>query len=71
VSDDRVVCDVTDHGTGYDNPFAGYVRDGKELLPERGMGLWMARQVCDELVTARTPDGFTARLVFHPTGGHQ
>jgi hypothetical protein len=32
-------------------------------LPEDGLGLWMARQLCDELVTARTPDGFTTRLL--------
>jgi anti-sigma regulatory factor (Ser/Thr protein kinase) len=58
----RVVCTVTDHGHGFDDAFAGYVRGGGEELPEGRFGLWLARQLCDEVVTTRTPEGFTARL---------
>jgi anti-sigma regulatory factor (Ser/Thr protein kinase) len=65
VSPPRVVCTVTDQGSGIDDPFAGYVRGGGEPLPEGRFGLWLARQLCDDLVTARTSDGFTVRLVVH------
>ncbi len=58
----RVICTVTDHGRGFDDPFAGYVRGGGVELPEGRFGLWLARQLCDEVVTSRTPEGFTVRL---------
>lgn len=61
----RIVCTVTDRGAGFDDPFAGNVRGGGEELPEGRFGLWLARQLCDELTTGRTPEGFTARLVVH------
>ena len=64
LSPGRVVCTVTDRGEGFDDPLAGYVRGGGEPLPEGRFGLWLARELCDELVTARTPEGFTARLVL-------
>ena len=63
VAERRVVCTITDRGPGFDDPFAGYVRGGGEPLPEGRFGLWLARQLCDEVVTARTSDGFTVRLV--------
>jgi anti-sigma regulatory factor (Ser/Thr protein kinase) len=59
----RVVCTVTDRGPGFDDPFAGYVRGGGDELPEGRLGLWLARELCDEVVTSRTPEGFTTRLV--------
>jgi anti-sigma regulatory factor (Ser/Thr protein kinase) len=65
VSPGRFVCTVTDRGAGFDDPFAGYVRGGGEDLPEGRLGLWLARQLCDEVTTSRTPEGFTARLVVH------
>ena len=58
----RVVCTVTDRGSGFDDPFAGYVRGGGEELPEGRFGLWLTRPLCDEVVTSRTPEGFTTRL---------
>lgn len=64
LSPGRVVCTVTDRGRGFDDPFAGYVRGAGEVLPEGRFGLWLARELCDEVVTARTPEGFTARLVI-------
>jgi anti-sigma regulatory factor (Ser/Thr protein kinase) len=63
LSPGRVVCTVTDRGAGYDDPFAGYLRGGGDELPEGRFGLWLARQLCDEVVTSRTPEGFTTRLV--------
>lgn len=62
VSQGGLVCAVTDRGPGFDDPFAGYVRGGGERLPEGRFGLWLARQLCDELVTARTREGFTVQL---------
>jgi anti-sigma regulatory factor (Ser/Thr protein kinase) len=60
---ERVQCAVTDGGPGFEDPFAGYVRGGGDELPEGRFGLWLARQLCDEVVMARTPEGFTTRLV--------
>ena len=64
LSPGRVVCTVTDRGLGFDDPFAGYVRGGGARLPEGQFGLWLARELCDELLTAQTPEGFTVRLVM-------
>ena len=61
----RVLCTVTDPGAGFDDPFAGYVRGGGEELPEGKYGLWLARRLCDEVRTGRTPEGFTASLIVH------
>jgi anti-sigma regulatory factor (Ser/Thr protein kinase) len=61
----RIDCTVTDRGAGFDDPFTGYVRGGGDLLPEGRFGLWLARQLCDEVVTRRTPEGFTTRLVVN------
>jgi len=61
----RVVCTVTDRGHGFDDPVTGYLRGGGEELPKGRFGLWLARQLCDELVTSRTPEGFTARLTVN------
>lgn len=61
----RVVCTVTDRGAGFDDPFAGYLRGAGEDLPDGRFGLWLARQLCHEVVLSRTPEGFTARLVIN------
>jgi len=63
VAPERVECTVTDRGPGVDDPFVGYVRGGGDELPEGRIGLWLARQLCDEVAMGRTPDGFTTRLV--------
>jgi len=60
----RVECTVTDRGPGFDDPFVGYVRGGGDELPEGRFGLWLARQLCDEVVLGRTREGFTIRLVL-------
>ncbi|RBY90389.1 sensor histidine kinase [Blastococcus sp. TBT05-19] len=44
---DRVVCTITDGGPGWDDPFAGYGPAHGDDLSRGGMGLWLARQLCD------------------------
>jgi len=57
----RLLCTVTDHGPGIDDPFAGYVRAHRD--PARGgLGLWLARRLCDHVSLRRTSEGFTVRL---------
>ncbi len=64
VTPGRVQCAVTDRGPGFDDPFAGYLRGGGDELPEGRFGLWLARQLCHEVMLDRTPEGFTTRLVL-------
>jgi anti-sigma regulatory factor (Ser/Thr protein kinase) len=54
----RVVCEVVDRGSGFDDPLAGYLapREGA------GAGLWVARQLAWRVEFFRSPEGFTARL---------
>lgn len=49
IADDRVVCTISDGGPGWDNPFAGYGPAHGEDLSRGGMGLWLARQLCDHV----------------------
>lgn len=62
---DQWLCAITDHGVGFDDPFAGYLPAGFRSSG-RGMGLWLARQFCDRVTTTRTRDGFTVRLMVGP-----
>lgn len=65
VTDDRLVCTVTDQGQGISDPFAGYIWPGAHgRLPVRGMGLWVARCLCDRVDMVDGPAGFTVRLVI-------
>lgn len=60
----RLLCTITDQGTGFNDPFAGYLPAGGKYLGHGGRGLWLARQLCDQLDTYRTPEGFTVRLTI-------
>lgn len=61
--DEHVVeCEVSDEGRGLDDPFAGYLPPPAEEHPEGGMGLWLARQLCDGLDVIRRARGTTVRL---------
>ena len=60
---DHSVCTVADAGPGFDDPLAGYVPAHGGDLSRGGMGLWLARQLCDQVTMAQTPVGFTVRLV--------
>jgi anti-sigma regulatory factor (Ser/Thr protein kinase) len=59
---DRIVCTIGDRGTGWDDPFAGYGPAHGEDLSRGGMGLWLARQLCDHVDITTGPDGALVRL---------
>jgi anti-sigma regulatory factor (Ser/Thr protein kinase) len=62
-SADRVVCTISDHGPGMDDPFAGYGPAHGADLSRGGMGLWLARQLCDHVDVIDDGDtGLTVRL---------
>jgi anti-sigma regulatory factor (Ser/Thr protein kinase) len=58
-SDTTVVCTVTDHGPGIDDPLVGYARPRE---PSEGLGLWATRQLVDILDYERVGGAFTVRL---------
>jgi anti-sigma regulatory factor (Ser/Thr protein kinase) len=58
--DDRFVCEVSDDGPGIDDPLAGF-------LPPRpghadGAGLWVARQLTQQVDIVPSPHRFSVRL---------
>jgi anti-sigma regulatory factor (Ser/Thr protein kinase) len=57
----QLVCTVTDHGDGFDDPLAGYHPPANGSA-RTGAGLWLVRQTCDRLEAVRTPAGFAVRL---------
>lgn len=67
VSPHRLVCSITDRGLGFDDPLVGYLRPGSAEPVGPGMGLWLARHLCDEIAVGHTPDGFTVRLATRAT----
>jgi anti-sigma regulatory factor (Ser/Thr protein kinase) len=48
-TDDRIVCTIGDGGPGWDDAFAGYGPAHGSDLSRGGMGLWLARQLCDHV----------------------
>jgi len=60
---DRLVCTITDSGDSYGDPVAGYRPAHGADLSRGGMGLWLARKLCDHVDLIRTDRGFTVRLV--------
>ena len=58
----RLVCTVTDRGAGLQDPFIGYGPAHGEDLSLGGMGLWLARQLCDHVDITLTSDGVRVRL---------
>ena len=54
---DRMVCRISDGGPGWDDPFAGYGPAHGEDLSRGGMGLWLARQLCDHVDISGGPGG--------------
>jgi anti-sigma regulatory factor (Ser/Thr protein kinase) len=62
IGTDRIVCTIGDRGTGWDDPFAGYGPAHGDDLSRGGMGLWLARQLCDHVDITTGPDGTLVRL---------
>jgi anti-sigma regulatory factor (Ser/Thr protein kinase) len=58
----RLVATVHDSGAGLDDPFAGYGPAHGADLAHGGMGLWLARQLCDHVAIRRDGDGVSVRL---------
>lgn len=50
-----LICEVSDPGSGFDDPFAGYRRPN--AAGSRGRGLRMARQLCDLMRISSTSTG--------------
>jgi anti-sigma regulatory factor (Ser/Thr protein kinase) len=62
VGDDRIVCSIDDRGDGLTDPFAGYGPAHGEDLSRGGMGLWLARQLCDHVDLSTSDEGARVRL---------
>jgi anti-sigma regulatory factor (Ser/Thr protein kinase) len=58
----RLICTVTDRGSGLQDPFIGYGPAHGDDLSLGGMGLWLARQLCDHVDITLTDDGVRVRL---------
>jgi anti-sigma regulatory factor (Ser/Thr protein kinase) len=58
----RLVCTISDAGTGWDDPFAGYGPGHGTDLSHGGMGLWPAPQLCDHVAIRREAAGVSVRL---------
>ena len=65
ISSDRLVCTVTDRGSGWDDPLAGYGPAHGGDLSRGGMGVWLARQLCDHVDVIHPGEGVTVRLTTH------
>lgn len=57
-----LVCTVRDAGPGPTDPFAGYGPAHGDDLSAGGMGLWIARQLCDHVALRRDQAGSSVRL---------
>ena len=57
-----LVCTIRDSGRGWDDPFAGYGPAHGDDLSAGGMGLWLARQLCDHVAIRRDENGVGVRL---------
>ncbi len=64
VGEDRIVCSIDDHGPGLDDPFAGYGPAHGDDLSRGGMGLWLARQLCDHVDITGDENGARVRLTI-------
>ena len=62
IGGDRIVCVIGDGGPGWDDPFAGYGPAHGDDLSRGGMGLWLARQLCDHVDIEHGDGGVRVRL---------
>ncbi|WP_448626124.1 anti-sigma factor RsbA family regulatory protein [Geodermatophilus sp. URMC 64] len=58
----HLVCAVTDGGSGFDDPLAGFIPAHGFDLGRGGMGLWLARKLFDHVDLLAGPNSFTVRL---------
>jgi anti-sigma regulatory factor (Ser/Thr protein kinase) len=58
----RMVCTITDSGTGFGDPLAGFQPAHGEDLSRGGMGLWLARKLWDSVDLLPGAGGLTVRL---------
>jgi anti-sigma regulatory factor (Ser/Thr protein kinase) len=65
ISSDRLVCTIRDQGRGWDDPLAGYEPAHGGDLSRGGMGLWLARQLCDHVDITHHEEGVSVRLTTH------
>jgi anti-sigma regulatory factor (Ser/Thr protein kinase) len=61
-TDGRLCCEVSDEGPGIADPEAGSKRP--ELTQIGGRGLWITRQLCEQLTLVNTAPGTTAVAVM-------
>ena len=59
---DRLVCLISDRGTSYSDPFAGFTPAHGMDLSHGGMGLWLARKLWDHVDVVPTDAGLSVRL---------
>ncbi|WP_146220397.1 sensor histidine kinase [Geodermatophilus normandii] len=57
-----VVCTISDSGTTFADPLAGFLPAHGDDLSAGGMGLWLARKLWDDVDLVSGPEGFTVRL---------
>ncbi|MGY1708999.1 anti-sigma factor RsbA family regulatory protein [Geodermatophilus sp. SYSU D00758] len=62
VGDGELVCTVTDAGTSFGDPLAGFRPAHGDDLARGGMGLWLARKLFDTVDLLPSPAGLTVRL---------
>jgi anti-sigma regulatory factor (Ser/Thr protein kinase) len=60
--EDRVICTISDRGTSYSDPLAGFQPAHGADLSRGGMGLWLARKLWDHVDLVPRPGGLTVRL---------
>ena len=57
-----LICTIADRGTAFSDPFAGFAPAHGPDLGRGGMGLWLARKLCDHVDVIPRPEGLTVRL---------
>ena len=59
---DLVICVIRDRGTDYGDPFSGFAPAHGLDLSHGGMGLWLARKLCDHVDVLPGAQGLSVRL---------
>ena len=59
-----VVCTVDDEGTGLQDPLRGFVPPRPPRMSGGGLGLWITRQLCDEVDILPSSGGLKVRLLL-------